>query len=232
IWLAYDDPERAIAEADLGMEWWAQRSFQLQHFLHASARARAALYAGTPGEARTALLAIWPELERSMLLRVQAVRVEALFLRARVALAEAGGDRAESDRPPPIIDDAMQLARKLAREESAAAGAASLVIQAGVAYLRGSRVQCASHLKRAAHDFAGLDMELFAVACKRAVSALGGSHAVPDRHAIIAHEDRMRRLGVGSPSRFSAVLLGFSVAGAVSEDGPGDDRSGERKGLR
>jgi tetratricopeptide (TPR) repeat protein len=102
--LARDD----LAEARRSIEdatWTSpEHGFHLQHWYELRARVELALYTGTAPAAAAALVGQFAALDRSMLLRVRIVQHDAIWLRARLALAAGGGDG-------PVHAAARQLAR-------------------------------------------------------------------------------------------------------------------------
>lgn len=84
-WLAADDPEGSVAEIDRELEAWD--GFHLPHYNGFWGKNQADLYRGDPEAAWQRLETKWPLLERSLLLQIQLLRVEALYLRGRTALA-------------------------------------------------------------------------------------------------------------------------------------------------
>jgi hypothetical protein len=85
--LALDDPRGARDAVDEVMRRWSQRGFHRQHWSALFARSNCDLYEGQGETVWRNLEAAWPSVRRSLLLRSQPVRVAALNLRARAALA-------------------------------------------------------------------------------------------------------------------------------------------------
>ena len=103
IWLAADDPDRARAEVIEALKSWPHEGFHLQHYIALHALAQIEIYTGDVEVAEKHVEGQWQALEDSMLLRIPAVRVEAMQLRARVALVT--GDESK-----------LRLAEKMARK--------------------------------------------------------------------------------------------------------------------
>jgi serine/threonine protein kinase/tetratricopeptide (TPR) repeat protein len=87
IWLADEDPDRARAEVIEALKSWPHQGFHLQHYVSLHALTQIELYTGDNEVACKHVEGQWPALEDSLLLRIPAVRVEAMQLRARTALA-------------------------------------------------------------------------------------------------------------------------------------------------
>jgi hypothetical protein len=115
--LANDDAASARSALDEAMGRWSQRGFHRQHWSALFARANLDLYQGHGERAWRALDEARLPLARSLLLRSQAVRIAALNLRARAALATGRTRRA------------IACARRLAGEGAEwASGFAALAI--------------------------------------------------------------------------------------------------------
>jgi tetratricopeptide (TPR) repeat protein len=106
IWLAADDPDRARAEVIEALKSWPHEGFHLQHYVSLHALAQIELYTGDAEVAHKHVEGQWRALENSMLLRTPAVRVEAMQLRARTAIATNRDGRDKSK---------MRLAENIAR---------------------------------------------------------------------------------------------------------------------
>src|SRR4030095_17105714 len=75
----------------------------------------------------------WPTLSDSMILRVKIIRIEALHLKARCALAAAASGGGDERR---LIQLADSLARQISKEGMKWADPVAALVQAGVASLR------------------------------------------------------------------------------------------------
>src|SRR5207249_4874006 len=93
IWLAADDPDRARDEVIAALTTWPRDAFHLQHYSALVALAQIELYTGDYEVAWKHIEGQIKPLEKSMLLRIQGLRIEARFLRARLALASAAGQQ-------------------------------------------------------------------------------------------------------------------------------------------
>ena len=88
------------------MTTWPRKGFHLQHYSSLVALAQIELYTGDYEIAWKHIEVQWRPLEKSMLLRIQGLRIDAMQLRARLALASASGDQREC-----CIDSAAQGTR-------------------------------------------------------------------------------------------------------------------------
>ena len=90
-WLASGAPDTAEGVVTEAMHRWSKRSFQVQHWWEIQALAQVDLYRGSDERALARLRERWGPLRRSALMRVQYIRLRAIHLRGRAALALATG---------------------------------------------------------------------------------------------------------------------------------------------
>jgi hypothetical protein len=162
--LAADDAAGARARADEAMRQWTPQAFHAQHYYHMVALAHADLYEGDGAAAWRRLTAQWRALQRSRFLRVQVVRVEALSLRGRAALAAAVARPREAGG---LMRVALESAEAIERERLPWAEALALLLRAGVARLTGQHDELRARLDAAAQRFAGEGMLLHAWVARR-----------------------------------------------------------------
>ncbi len=199
--LAHDRPIEARRESQAALARWSNRhGWHAQHCCDMYARAHAALYMGDGHGAHVELEASARDLDRSYLLRLQAVRVDAVYLRgsAAVAAAPPGPEGAS------LLKAAERDARALGREEGPYARAFSRALAAAVALERGRLDPAAALYAEAAHGFEALEMGLHAAAMRwrRGEVVLGD-----EGRALIAAADAwMREQGVVRPDRIVAML--------------------------
>src|SRR5262249_29581130 len=121
--------------------------------------------------ARALVTAQWRALERSLLLRAQVLRIEALQLRARCALAAA----AETGVVATLLD-AERDARRILREKMAWGEPLASLILAGVAAARSRRDEAITLLASAEAGCEIADMPLYEQAARyRRGQLLGGA---------------------------------------------------------
>src|SRR5262249_46212474 len=130
--LAADEPQRARAELADVMDKWSQQGFHVQHMNRLFDEAQIDLYLGDGEAAWRRLADNWPALKQSPLLRVQQIRIVMLALRARCALALAGGKDSASR-----LRSAERDARSLRRERVPWANALAHLLDAAIAFRRG-----------------------------------------------------------------------------------------------
>lgn len=153
--LAAGEPSSAKRAVTDAMAAWPSTTFHFQHYWALLSEGLIGLYEGQPAPALTRLLEAWPRIERAMLLRIQNVRVEALSLKARLAVAAGNG----------------RLAREalgaLAAERVAWARAQALTIEAALEPAR-----AVERLAEAVTLFDQQGMRLFAAATRLRLGAL------------------------------------------------------------
>ncbi|MSP61409.1 MAG: serine/threonine-protein kinase PknK [Myxococcales bacterium] len=201
-WLVIDDPARARAELEEGMRAWSRQGFHLEHYWHLRSGGQIDLYAGTPKESHARISERWKALDRSLLLRIQVVRIEALDIRARSALAVAV-TASEPERRR-LLALAERDAKRIAREKLRWADPLADLLRAGIAAARGEKDPAASLLARAERGFEIADMALHAtVARRRRGALLAGDEG---RHLVATADAWMATQKVVRPDRITAML--------------------------
>jgi eukaryotic-like serine/threonine-protein kinase len=176
MWLAEDDPERALRESDEAVTRWSKRGFLLQHWYGLRARGFIDLYRGACVTGYAHLCEKWPRLMGSLLARAQHTLIEAHLLRARLAVgaaAELGDTR--------LLRDAERSLARIAKERAPCADAQAMLIHAAIAAQRGK--DAAPLLERAAEACDGLELTLFAAAARHKLSET--SIRAPERFAAM-----------------------------------------------
>jgi len=169
VWLMVDDPEDARRQVSEAMGSWSRQGFHLQHYWEVLALANCDLYEGEGRSAYVRITETWKRLRESLLLRVELVRVEAIHLRARAALAAAS----QATDPSALWKEALAMARRLERAGWARPFAA--IVRAGVAVGRGQMQRAEALFERAEKQFAAADMALYEAAARyRRGEILGG----------------------------------------------------------
>ncbi|RPH48891.1 MAG: serine/threonine-protein kinase PknK, partial [Lysobacterales bacterium] len=158
VWLAADDPDGGEREAVESIEQWSQKGFHRQHYSARLARVQTALYRGNAEAAWRLHAEQEAMLRRSLLTRVQVIRIEALYLQARVALAMAASHRGS----PRFLSIASAAARRIARERMSWSDPIALLLQGGIAHREGSSPLALRYLHDAASRFDRADMKLYA----------------------------------------------------------------------
>ena len=169
IWLAADDPDRARDEVISALSTWPRKGFHLQHYSSLVALAQIELYTGDYEVAWRHLEGQIKPLEKSMLLRIQGLRIEAMYLRARLALASAAGQR--RDRRLRIAEN---LAHSIANEQMHWSNPLAMLIYAGLARRRGNDSRAVELISQAIEGFAASDMALYAATARRRLGKILG----------------------------------------------------------
>jgi tetratricopeptide (TPR) repeat protein len=169
IWLAADDPNKARAEVIEALKAWPHEGFHLQHYSSLLALVQIELYTGDTEVAWKHVQGQWQALETSMLLRTQVLRLEAMHLRARAALATSasgnGGNR---------LRLAEKLARKIQNERIAWAKPLAGLVRAAAAYQHSETAKIQTLLSETIEDFELADMHLYAAAARRRLGEVSG----------------------------------------------------------
>ena len=204
IWLAADDPDRARDEVIAAMTAWPRRGFHLQHYSSLVALAQIELYTGDYEVAWKHIEGQVKPLEKSLLLRIQGLRIDAMQMRARLALASAIGKQTERQ-----LQLAEKLAEKIEHENMGYANPLATLVRAGVARRRGNEASAVTLLESAIRDFEASDMQLYAtVARRRLGEMIGGDRG----RELLAKTDRwMTRQMIKNPAKMANLLApGFS----------------------
>jgi len=199
VWLAADDPKRAVSEARDAIARWSHDELHLQHYYALMAEVHAHLYVNHAGDALAALDAQWKKLEASYVFRVQNVRIEALHMRARSALAscEAAADetlllaRAEAD------------VRAMERERMPWGSALALALRGAISGRRGDVKRAIDQLHEGEKALEAADMKLWALGARFRRGELMGDAGkkIVEEALVTLSAERVRR-----PDRFIRVL--------------------------
>ena len=199
-WLAMDQTDQARFAIMRAMEQWSLVGFHFQHFLELGAHTQIDLYLGDSASAIARIRERWPALKRSMLLRIQFNRIEAIFLRARAAAAEA---RRTGDRS--LLEMAERDARLIAGEKMRWARPLADSLYAAAAAQRGDRAGAVNALQSAVGGFDRMQMSLFAAAARWQLAGL-----LPDqegRTVLAEAEALMSAHDVRRPDKLTKMLI-------------------------
>lgn len=200
-YLAADDPDSVLREAEFALAQWSKGGFHLQHYGALFSRAEAHLYAGRLQEARHLMCAEWPRLRKSYILRWQILRVVAYYLRARAAMGAWLNDR--SDRAS--YKEAAAYMRKLAKMRTLWGEPMARSIQAGLSAGSGNKREAIHLLEMAEQKFLQLELRNVAAACRRRRGEImggeSGAELIGDADAQLRSEDVRR------PDRLLAMYL-------------------------
>jgi hypothetical protein len=210
--LAADEPQRARDELAQVMKKWSQQGFHVQHMNRLFDETQIDLYKGETERAWHRLAAAWPDLERSHLLYVQQVRILMLDLRARCALAQAGGEDWAM-----WLHQATRDARSLHREKVPWAIALAQLVEAAIYSRQGDVKSAAVILEKAIAGFSRTDMHLHAAIARRCLGQmLESSHG---QMLVRQAEEWLHGQTIRNFDRMTALLApGWSIpaSGAAS----------------
>ena len=204
IWLAADDPDRARDEVIAAMTSWPRKGFHLQHYTSLVALAQIEVYTGDYEVAWKHIEGQLKPLEKSMLLRIQGLRIDAMQLRGRLALASAFGENRVAR-----IKIAAAVAGQIARENMIYADPYAALIRAGIAHRRGDLDSAVTLLEKALKEFEAADMTLYAVVTRhRLGEMIGGDRG---RELRAAANEWMSGQLIRNPARIMNLMApGFS----------------------
>ena len=198
--LCADDPDGALGAADEAMRRWTKHGFLHQHWDDLLARCEVDLYRGDGAAADRRMVERRQPLADSFLLLIQISRTEALFLRARSALAALA--TATGEERAPLLKAAERDARKLEREKSNWAPPLAHLVRAALAHLRGEDGK--PDLLAAEEGFAAVDMQLHCrVARRQRGRLLGGDEG---RLLVEDADAWLRAQEIRAPEKISAML--------------------------
>jgi serine/threonine protein kinase/tetratricopeptide (TPR) repeat protein len=200
IWLAADDPDRARAEVIEALKDWPHEGFHLQHYTSMLALAQIELYTGDVEVAWKHVNGQWKALEDSMLMRIQVLRIEAMHLQARVALASGALSNDRSRR----LRKAEKLAHSIAQERATWGTPFVSLILAGVAHQRGDQTKAVGLLSQAIELFDLAHMDLYEAVARRRLGELLNDER---GHRHIAEADAwMQKRQVQNPPAMARMM--------------------------
>ena len=204
IWLAANDPDRARDEVIAALTTWPRKGFHLQHYSSLVALVQIELYTGDYEVAWKHLEGQVKPLEKSMLLRIQGLRIEAIYLRARLALASAAGDQREQR-----LRLAESLANNIAAEHMPWSNPLAMLIHAGLAKRRGDDSRAAALVSQAIEGFEASDMKLYVATARRRLGEIIGGDGGAE--LIKQADDWMNKQEIKNPAAVANLMApGFT----------------------
>lgn len=205
VWLAADNPERALRNLEEAIEQWSQQGYYVQHCLALLGRTTVLLYAARADEAHTLLENEWPKLEQHYFLKLQYLRVEAIYLRGLAALGTA---HAGHKKKAALHSLAERCAKDLEDEKMKWTAPLAAMVRAGVAEHRGQAELAVRHYREAVQGFQAAGMTMREAAARlRLGELLGGDQG---RGLVGEALARMNEQNVRNPIRFSLALAPIS----------------------
>jgi len=200
-WVADDDPTEARRQLRIAGAMWSHSGFFLQNYRMILAEANINLYEDNHAAAYEHVVASWRAIQRSLMLFVQYIRVDAHYLRARVALASLATAPNQTRR----VAEAVRFARKLEREKMPWAAMLAEIIRAGVRLWEGDQPGAIQHLRAAVESADDLGMAMHAAAARFQLGTFLGD--AEGRKLVEAAEDWMRGQDIRVPARFATMLV-------------------------
>lgn len=205
VWLAADNPERALRSIDDGLALWSKRGYFIQQATATMSRVMVSLYAARFEDASRLIEDDWPKLDRAYFLKLQYFRVACLYLRG---LAAIGAAHAAPKKKGPSLALAERCADALEAEKMRWTEPLAQALRAGVADHRGQTDRAVRALRSAVTGFQGVAMSLHEAAARlRLGETLGGEEG---RQLIEQALAKMSVEGIRSPIRYSLALVPIS----------------------
>jgi eukaryotic-like serine/threonine-protein kinase len=206
VWLALDDPDRAVVDLTAALGSWPGDRFTGQHDWAMTSLTEAHLYRGDVHAAGQVFDRLFPLYQASTFRYMHIARCEKTLLEGRISLARAA---AGFDRDGNLAR-ATRCARDLRREQVGFAPAWGQLIEAGIAHLGDDIDRASELLSEVDIRLEAADMHLVAAAARRRYGALVGG---ADGGRRIEDADRwMASVQIRDPIRMTAMLIpGFDT---------------------
>ncbi|MCB9650741.1 MAG: protein kinase [Deltaproteobacteria bacterium] len=200
VWLAADRAEHARAMLEAGELAAAEAAYHLSRYWSMSSRVQLALYARDGAGAWQILTEGWRALAKAGVFRVQIIRWEAVFLRARVALAAA----VSSSPHRPLLAAARTDGERLLEAGTPYAAAWGTGIQAQANRALGLQSEAKELFELAARRADAAGMALHAAAYRLRIAQIMGPKAGKPLAAQVLRQ--MKARGVIRPERYAFFL--------------------------
>ena len=207
--LAADDVAAAREQQSRSLDGWPRDGFHVQHYWDLFASGEIDLYAGDARAAWERLRSRWGDFRRSLLPRAQAVYLEAVYLRARAAVALAA--QVPTGEREPLLRHAARDLRRLERESMAWGDAMATLARAGIAATRGDAAAARDLADEAERRLAAVGMGQYAAAARwrrgQATDGAEGERLVAEAGALLAEQgvrEPGRMVGMLAPGRWDA----------------------------
>ena len=201
LFLAQDEPGRALRDLEQAIHGWSSAGFHVQHYHGLIAAAHVQLYLGDVAAAWELIDGHWRDLKRSQLMRIQPILISALELRARCALAQADPDTREGRV---FFDRAHADIMAIEKEKAPYGEALALKLQAMDALARNRPEEASALHFQAEIAFQSCDMDLHAMVARRCRGRLDGR---PGVEHLEGAEKWMLGQGIVNPARYAAMLV-------------------------
>ncbi len=203
IWLASDEPQKALDQANQALERWTLKDTSLAHYLHLLAVAQASLYVrGSAPQALELCQSRMPKLRRAGFMQLESPRAELIELHGRLCAAVA---HAESKSRASMTRAARRAAARLRKEPSDWSMPLGAALEASVQCLGGDLQATQSCLREAIEGFEALDMHLHAASGRLWLGQLQGDGA--GREMAAQARTWMRQQEIAAPDKMAAVFM-------------------------
>jgi hypothetical protein len=212
VWLLNGNTAETWAAVREAKRPWDNHPFQNQHYFTLLSECQLHLYEGNGLGAWERIAGDWPSLKKSLLLRTQVIRMEAIHLRARCALAAllACRDEDRQSWKKDLAERAEKDARRLTRSNAEWVRPLGWLVYAALAS-RESRVEARELLSRAVPGFAAATMKGYEAAARYRHGQL--ARGVEGEESVRIARTWLRSEGAVSPARIVDVLApGFVIA--------------------
>jgi eukaryotic-like serine/threonine-protein kinase len=200
VWLAQDQPDEAIRQADEGISHWSEEGFHRQHYGHVLAHVQTELYRGRAERAWKLFETKRPSIKRALLLRMQWTRIEAAYVRARCALLMSTSGRDARA----CLAAAGQEVRRIDRERMPWSDPIARLLGAAIAFLDGDVAGAERRLIDSIDGFDRAGMRLYAAAARRRLGQIAGGGRGREQGG--AGDEWMASEGIVNPSRMTRLI--------------------------
>jgi hypothetical protein len=214
VFLAADEPEKAVEEISEAMKDWLRKSFDLQHYWSLYTLVEIDLYSGNYAAAWQRMEETWPALNSSFFLRTQIIAIESWHLRARTVIALAlNPDQISKLKTSKakLISIAEKNVSRMKREKATWANAFANLIKAGLASLKNNKKETIRYLIEAEVDFENAKMELYLAATRYRRGQLMGNEQ--GKALVQIAEEWMQDQKIKVPEKVVNMLVPTKIDG-------------------
>ncbi|MBK7994228.1 MAG: protein kinase [Blastocatellia bacterium] len=201
--LANDEPQIGEIKLEEILSKWSSKYFHMQHLQGWFVAVEIALYQNDALKAWELFQQKWSKITDSLFLRIQLLLIEALHLHARVLVALATIDNANSKSHLAVAE---QKAKQLEQEKMPYSIAFALPIRAAIAYQNKDKQEASYFLSQAKDLFELLEMALHKAAITYQLGKISNNIDL-----ILSAEEWMKAQKIKNPAKIANMLVpGFS----------------------